>query len=69
MIRNLTLILTVILVGCSTPPDPDRCDQWKKAVEIYNLAIASGHQPSEDEVRVAATAQALMAVYCGGGAK
>lgn len=69
MIKYITLALLLTLASCTTPPEPNRCAQWQKAVELYDLAVLSGHQPSEDEIRIVTTARALIAVYCDVGAK
>lgn len=60
------LVWSIFLVGCSTNQVEvtKQCDQWLKAVSIYEASIASGHKPSEDETRVFQTAKALFAIYC-----
>lgn len=66
IIGILALIWILFATGCASDPAQvsKQCDTWLKVVALYDVAVASGHKPSEDETRVYTTAKALAALYC-----
>lgn len=68
LLLALVGIIAIAVSGCSTTgggnPIAD-CATWQKAVALYEASLATGRKPSDDEVRAATVARAMIAVACG----
>jgi len=64
--RTLTaIILSVIIIGCSsTTQNQQTCDNAKKLYEAYQASLLV-RQPSADEVKAAQVAASFLTLYCG----
>lgn len=63
----LTITLAALLVGCgTTSPTNDvlTCDRARQIYELYQASLLV-RQPSDDEVRAAQVAAAVLTVQCG----
>lgn len=63
-----SLGLVAILAGCSSTSNWNKeqtCETATLAYTVYQAVVASGHEPSKEEVMAARAAAAFLSVYCG----
>jgi hypothetical protein len=63
VIRSLSLLLALLLVGCGTTKD-QRCGAYRTTYEMYRASTAF-REPSKQEVDAAHAASAFLTLYCG----